>query len=54
MVLTSLDEAQREPYRYALEGLPVIHKPNVVRELPALLTTWVGVSGDEAAATALA
>lgn len=42
VVLTSLDEAQREPYRYALDGLPVIHKPNVVRELPALLKTWVG------------
>ena len=42
VVLTSLDEVQREPYRYALDGVPVIHKPNVVRELPALLKTWVG------------
>lgn len=42
VVLTSLDEAQREPYRYALDGLPVIHKPNLVRDLPPLLREWLG------------
>ena len=41
IVLTSLDEAQREPYRYALEGLPVIHKPKLVDELPALMRAWM-------------
>lgn len=46
VVLTSLDEAQREPYRYALDGLPVIHKPDVVKELPALLRGWLAVDGD--------
>jgi len=42
VVLTSLDDAQRAPYRYALDGLPVIHKPDLVRELPALLKVWLG------------
>lgn len=41
VVLTSLDEAQRAPYRYALEGIPVIHKPEVVRELPPILSRWL-------------
>lgn len=41
IVLTSLDEAQRAPYQYALEGLPVIHKPNLVRELPPLIQDWL-------------
>ncbi len=50
VVLTSLDEAQREPYRFALEGVPVIHKPNVVKELPALLSSWLGVVDGAAAA----
>jgi excisionase family DNA binding protein len=45
VVLTSLDEAQREPYRYALDGLPVIHKPNLVRDLPPLLKEWLGSPG---------
>jgi CheY-like chemotaxis protein len=53
VVLTSLDEAQREPYRYALEGVPVIHKPNVVRELPTLLSSWVGAGGGESVASAM-
>lgn len=37
IVLTSLDETQRGPYAFALEGLPVVHKPRLVQELPALL-----------------
>lgn len=37
IVVTSLDEAQREPYAFALAGVPVIHKPRLVAELPALL-----------------
>lgn len=37
IVVTSLDEAQREPYRFALEGVPVVHKTALVTQLPALL-----------------
>jgi excisionase family DNA binding protein len=37
IVITSLDEAQREPYAFALDGVPVIHKPRLVTALPALL-----------------
>ena len=40
-VVTSLDEGQREPYRFALDGLPVIHKPDLVNRLPALLDEWL-------------
>jgi len=38
VVVTSLDEAQRAPFSYALEGLPVIHKSRIVGELPPLLS----------------
>ncbi len=37
IIVTSLDEGQRAPYAFALAGVPVVHKPQVVRELPALL-----------------
>ncbi len=37
VVVTALDEAQREPYRFALEGVPVVHKTALVTELPPLL-----------------
>jgi len=37
IVVTSLDEQQRAPFELALEGVPVIHKPRLVAELPALL-----------------
>jgi excisionase family DNA binding protein len=37
VVVTSLDEAQREPYAFALKGVPVVHKPRLVAELPPLL-----------------
>ncbi|MDR7334369.1 excisionase family DNA-binding protein [Roseateles asaccharophilus] len=37
IVITSLDETQREPYAFALEGVAVVHKPRLVAELPALL-----------------
>lgn len=40
-VVTSLDEAQRAPYAFALEGVPVIHKTALVAELPRLLKTWL-------------
>lgn len=38
IVVTSLDEAQRAPYAFALEGVPVVHKSRLVAELPALLS----------------
>ena len=38
IVVTSLDEGQRESYAFALTGLPVVHKPRVVQELPAILS----------------
>jgi excisionase family DNA binding protein len=38
IVITSLDAAQREPYAFALKDVPVIHKPMLVTELPALLS----------------
>lgn len=37
IVVTSLDEAQRGVYAFALAGLPVVHKPQMVQELPPLL-----------------
>jgi excisionase family DNA binding protein len=43
-VVTSLDEAQRAPYSFALEQVPVIHKPRLVAELPRLLAKWLPVA----------
>jgi excisionase family DNA binding protein len=37
IVVTSLDEAQRAPYAFALAGVPVVHKPRLVMDLPPLL-----------------
>ncbi len=37
IVVTALDEAQREPYRFALDGVPLVHKTGLVTELPRLL-----------------
>ncbi len=37
VVVTSLDEAGRAPYAFALEGVPVVHKPQLVAQLPGLL-----------------
>lgn len=41
VVVTSLDEAQRAPYAFALDELPVVHKPRLVTELPELLAQWL-------------
>jgi CheY-like chemotaxis protein len=38
IVVTSLEEAARAPYAFALQGVDVIHKPNLVKELPGLLS----------------
>lgn len=37
LVITSLDESQREPYAFALQGVTVIHKPQLVNLLPQAL-----------------
>lgn len=38
IVLTALDKDQLSPYAFALRGIPVVHKPRLMVELPALLT----------------
>lgn len=48
IVVTALDAEQREKYAFALGGVPVVHKPQLVVELPPLLRA----SLDEAATTA--
>lgn len=42
IVITSLDDADRAPYRFALEGVPVVHKTQVVTDLPPLLAAALG------------
>ncbi len=37
IVVTSLDDEQRKPYQFALAGVPLAHKLNLVEELPPLL-----------------
>ncbi|MFN3305439.1 MAG: helix-turn-helix domain-containing protein [Roseateles sp.] len=37
IVVTALDAAQLAAYRFALEGVPVVHKTALVNELPPLL-----------------
>ncbi len=44
IVVTSLDEAQRAPYAFALEGLPVVHKPQLATALPPLLKDALGAA----------
>jgi len=48
IVITSLDEGQREPYSFALAGVPVVHKPQLVNELPALLAEALGTQAGAA------
>ena len=42
IVITSLDEADREAYRLALEGVAVVHKSRLVTELPVRLREALG------------
>jgi excisionase family DNA binding protein len=42
IVLTALDEADRRDYAHALQDVPVVHKPNLVRELPPLIERLLG------------
>ncbi|MFM9917818.1 MAG: excisionase family DNA-binding protein [Rhizobacter sp.] len=37
IVITSLDGSDLDPYAFALAGVPVVHKPKLVAELPGLL-----------------
>lgn len=37
IVVTSLDSEQLAPYAFALAGVPVVHKPRLVTDLPPLL-----------------
>ena len=39
IVITSLEGEALAPYAFALEGLPLVHKPRLAMELPALLAT---------------
>lgn len=41
IVVTALDEAQRAPYAFALDGVPLVHKTALVTELPPLLAEAV-------------
>ncbi len=52
IVITSLEGEQLSPYVFALEGLPVIHKPNLAKELPKLLAKALAHSGQPAGAMA--
>ena len=42
IVLTALDEAQRAPYAFALDQVPVVHKPRLVSDLPPLIESLLG------------
>lgn len=44
IVVTSLDASERGPYQHALDGLPVVHKPRLVLDLPALLGAEAGAA----------
>lgn len=52
IVVTSLDEAQRAEYAYALADVPVVHKPRLVAELPPLLRQRLGLAQQAAGAAA--
>lgn len=42
IVLTGLDEMQRAPYAFALDQVPVVHKPRLVSDLPPLIEQLLG------------
>ena len=42
IVITSLDDEERAPYRFALEGVTVVHKSRLVTELPLRLAEALG------------
>ena len=49
VVVTSMDDAELEPYRFALQGLPLVHKAQLVAELPARLAECLAAAGLPAA-----
>jgi len=52
MVVTSLDASQREPYAFALEGIPVVEKKDLTRGLGPVLTQQLAKAASAAQATA--
>lgn len=44
IVVTSLDDAQRAPYSFALQGVPVVHKSRLVLDLPPLIRQLLGAT----------
>jgi excisionase family DNA binding protein len=49
IVVTSLEGAALEPYAFALEGLPLVHKPRLAVELPGLLRAALDAASTSAA-----
>lgn len=43
IVLTGLDEDQRQPYAFALDDVALVHKPRLVADLPPLIEKLLGV-----------
>ncbi|WP_334135441.1 helix-turn-helix domain-containing protein [Tepidimonas sp.] len=52
IVLTALDEAARRDYAHALQGVPVVHKSELVRELPLRIAAALAERGRDAPASA--
>lgn len=46
IVITSLTEAERAPYAFALGGVPVVHKPQLVTDLPPLVAKCLAAVPD--------
>ncbi|MCV2421023.1 response regulator [Paucibacter sp. DJ2R-2] len=47
IVVTSLDEDQRQPFAFALSGVPVVHKPRLVLDLPGALQAALAAGAAE-------
>ena len=47
IVLTSLSEEQLKPYQFALKGVAVVHKPQMMNELPPILMKMLGMAPAE-------
>jgi excisionase family DNA binding protein len=45
IVMTSLEEQDLEPYLFALQGVPIVHKPRIVSELPHQIRAVMGPAG---------
>lgn len=46
IVITSLHGDELAPYAFALQGVPVVHKPRLAVELPALLADALGMPAE--------